>query len=391
MPGQGNNKTEKVRVGLIGVGNMGSFYAERLAKGEIDRAVLTAVSDDQPARLERWKDVAAFTDYRRLLKSKLVDAVVIATPHYAHTPIGIAALKKGLHVLVEKPVSVHKADALKLLAAHTNPNQVFAAMFNQRTDEYYRKVKEMIVSGELGEIRRVNWIITNWFRTEAYFASGGWRATWAGEGGGALLNQCPHQLDMLCWLVGLPDLVNAHCHFGKYHDIEVEDEVTAYLEFPGDCTGVFITSTGEAPGTNRLEIAGELGKVVFENDRLEFYQNDRPMSEFSRQSPEKFATPALTKHEFSGLNHGAQHLGVLRNFVDAILDGAPLIAPAREGLASVELANAMLLSSFTGRPVKLPLDARMYARHLKKRIAGSSATKTVETSSVASDLAGSFR
>lgn len=245
--------------------------------------------------------------------------------------------------------------------------------------------------GELGAIRRVNWIITNWFRSEAYYASGGWRATWAGEGGGALLNQCPHQLDMLCWLMGMPENVSAQCHFGKYHNIEVEDEVTAYLEYPGGCTGVFITSTGEAPGTNRLEITGDLGKVVYENDRIVFDRNAESMSVFSRTTKEKFATPGVTQEEFTGMDHGMQHTGILRNFTEAILDGTPLIAPAEEGLASIELANAMLLSSFMKRPVKLPLDAALYGRQLKKKIAESTAAKTVSTTADVADMTGSFR
>jgi len=370
---------------------MGSFYAGQLLKGEIPRAELVAVSDEDPLRLERWSSVETFVDYRKMLRSKKVDAVIIATPHYGHTPVGIASLKKGFHVLVEKPVSVHKSEAQKLISAHSNPKQVFAAMFNQRTDPYFLKIRDLIVRGELGKIHRVNWIITNWFRSEAYFSSGGWRATWAGEGGGALLNQCPHQLDMLCWLVGMPALVSAQCHFGKYHNIEVEDEVTAYLEYPGGCTGVFITSTGEAPGTNRLEITGDLGKVVYENDRIVFDRNTESMSVFSRTTPEKFATPGVTREEFTGMDHGMQHTGILRNFAEAILDGAPLIAPAEEGMASVELANAMLLSSFTGRPVKLPLDGKLYARHLKKKIAESRFAKTVSPTSGVADMTGSFR
>jgi len=369
---------------------MGSFYAERLAKGEITNAQLTAVCDSNPARLENWQNAEKFTDPEELLKSDLVDAVIIATPHYAHTTIGILALEKGLHVLVEKPISVHKSDAVKLIAAHRNPKQIFAAMFNQRTDNYFLKIKDLISRGELGELRRVNWIITNWFRSDAYYASSAWRATWAGEGGGVLLNQCPHQLDMLCWLVGTPSKVEAHCHFGKYHEIEVEDEVTAYLEYPNGCTGVFITSTGEAPGTNRLEVCGEKGKVVFENDNLTFYRNKEPMSEFARTSPDKFATPALTVEEFPGLDHGDQHLGIIRNFVAAITDGAALIAPAEQGLASVELANAMLLSSFERRSVDLPINAEVYAKHLNDRAAQSELKKKTSDSAPAS-MSGSFR
>ena len=379
-----------VRVGVVGLGNMGSFYADRLAKGEVGRASLSAVCDADAGRLARWGDVPRFDSCEAMLAARAVDAVIVATPHYSHTTIGIAALQAGLHVLVDKPISVHKADALCLLAAHADPRQVFAAMFNQRTDGYFLKIREWITRGELGTIRRVNWIITNWFRTAAYYASSPWRATWAGEGGGVLLNQCPHQLDLLCWLVGLPSAVRAHCYFGKYHDIEVEDEVTAYLEYDAGASGVFIAGTGEAPGTNRLEIAGELGKVLLEGDRLSFTRNAVAMSDFSRTTKESFAAPPTETIEFSGLDRGRQHLGILDNFIAAILDDAPLIAPARDGLASVELANAMLYSAFTGERVRLPIDAAAYASALQKRIDDSSRNKTAAASPPA-DISGSFR
>lgn len=384
----------QVRVGVIGVGGMGSFYADRVQKGEIPRAVLTAVCDADRSRLDRWSTVKTFTDAGELIESGEIDAVIICTPHYDHTPIGIAALKKGLHVLVDKPISVHKADAQKLVAAHKDPSQVFAAMFNQRTDGFFLKIKELIDSRALGEIRRANWIITSWFRSFAYYASSPWRATWAGEGGGVLLNQCPHQIDMLCWLLGMPVKVDARCHFGKYHDIEVEDEVTAYLEYPNGCTGIFITSTGEAPGTNRLEITGENGKVVFEHDKLVFYRNKQPMTEFSRTTSERFATPETEIIEYPGLDHGRQHLGVIENFVEAILDGKRLIAPAAEGLASVELANAMLMSEFEKRTVTLPLDPDAYAHRLEIKVKNSSYIKRKPATAPGvppSDMSGSYR
>jgi len=297
--------------------------------------------------------------------------VLIATPHFQHTSLGIQALQAGLHVLVEKPISVHKADAERLLAAHTRPDQVFAAVFNQRTDPCHLQLRHLVRSGELGEVRRVNWTITNWFRTENYYASGGWRATWAGEGGGILLNQCPHNLDLLQWMFGMPRRIRAFCQFGRYHAIEVEDDVTAYLEFPNGATGVFIASTGEAPGANRLEVAGERGRVVLENDRLVFTRNATPMSEFSRADPAPASRPATTETVLAPADRGEQHIGILKNFVEAILDGAPLIAPAAEGIHSVELANAMLLSTWRRQTVDVPIDARLYAETLRAKIAGS--------------------
>ncbi len=381
---------EPLRIGIIGLGNMGASYADRLAAGEVPGAILAAVADPRFERLARWPAARAFDDGEALIAAPGLDAVIIATPHYAHTDLGIAALEAGLHVLVDKPISVHKRDAERLIAAHRRPDRVFAAMFNQRTDGFFLKIRSLIRDGSLGAIRRIHWTSTHWFRTHAYYQSSAWRATWAGEGGGVLLNQAPHQLDMLCWLFGMPTAVTGFCSFGRYHDIEVEDDVTAYLEWSGGTHGVFITGTGEAPGTNRLEIAAENGRLVLEHDRLVFHRNETPMSEFSRTTPELFAAPKLQVEVFEGLDHGPQHLGILRNITAAIRGEEELIAPAREGLASVELANAMLLSAWEGRRVALPLDAALFARQLEARIAASTAKKSVRPADAA-DMTGSFR
>ncbi len=356
-----------VRLGIIGIGNMGSGHAEKIVSGKISRCELTAVCDPAPEKFTRYPNAKGFTRSDELIRSGAADAVLIATPHYDHTTIGIDALQRGLHVLVEKPISVHKADCERLIAAHRNPKQVFAAMFNQRTDPYYLKVRDLIRNGELGPIRRINWIITNWFRTEAYYKLGNWRATWAGEGGGVLLNQCPHNLDLFQWFFGMPKRVRGFCNIGRYHNIEVEDDVTAYFEYADGATAVFITSTGEAPGTNRLEITAENGKLVFDNDALVFTRNETPMTEFNRTAAKSFATPATKESKFTFPDHGGQHVEVLQNFIDAILDGKPLIAPAPEGIHSVELANAILFSSARNQTIELPFDAAAYEQHLKEK------------------------
>ncbi len=365
-----------VRLGIIGLGNMGAHHAANLLAGKVPRLTLTAVADANPARASVAPDAKFFTSPAKLMRSGLVDAVLIATPHYQHTPLGIAALRAGLHVMVEKPIAVHKAEADRLLVAYEalDKKPVFAAMFNQRTDRFYQRIRELIQSGELGEVRRINWTITTWYRTAAYYKSSAWRATWAGEGGGVLLNQCPHNLDLLQWLFGQPSRVRAHCRFGRYHQIEVEDDVTAYLEFPNGASGVFITSTGEAPGTNRLEVAGENGRLVYENDQLSFLRNSVPMGEFSQTSTDGFARPPSTEVSLTADGHGGQHNEILANFTAAILDGAPLISPAVEGSRSVELANAMLLSAWTDETIDLPMNATRYARLLKKKIATSPLT-----------------
>lgn len=384
---------DQVRIGIVGVGGMGSHHARYLLEGKVRRGRLTAVCDVDPARLKNFKDLKGFATADALIGSGEIDAVMVATPHYDHTTVGIAALKAGLHVLVEKPISVHKADCERLIAAYRarhGKGQIFAAMFNQRTDPHFIRVRKLIQEGELGQIRRTNWIITNWFRTQAYYDSGGWRATWRGEGGGVLLNQCPHNLDLFQWICGMPNRVRAFCSFGKYHGIEVEDEVTAYLEYPNGATGVFITTTGEAPGTNRLEIAGDRGKVVVENGNVTFVRNEVPSDTFLKTSKESFATPPTWNIEIPVSGSGGQHLEITQNFVDAIVDGKPLIAPAVEGIHSVELGNAMILSSLTGKTVDIPLDGAVFERALKKLVAGSKFKKTV-VAPVSTDLGKSWK
>jgi predicted dehydrogenase len=358
-----------VKLGVIGVGSMGRFHIGKLSGSR--NVTLTAVCDIEPGRAEQVaaeNRCAAYANHHDLLRDKVCDAVLIATPHYAHTTIGADALRAGLHVLVEKPISVHKADCERLIAAHKHRKQVFAAMFNQRTDPRYRKLRQLVRDGALGQLDRITWIITDWFRTEAYYASGGWRATWAGEGGGVLLNQCPHNLDLWQWMFGMPQRVRGFCRIGRKHDIEVEDEVTAYLDYDSGCSGVFITSTGEAPGTNRLEVAGEHGKVVIEGNAFRFTRNEGSANEFLRSTPELWARPDVWNVEIPVAGPGGQHAEILQNFIDAIVDGKPLIAPAAEGIKSVELGNAMLYSSETGRTVDMPLDGGAYERLLKHKI-----------------------
>ncbi|MBN1813992.1 MAG: Gfo/Idh/MocA family oxidoreductase [Anaerolineae bacterium] len=381
----------KVRLALIGVGNIGNLHLPNIQKLN-DKIELAAVCDIIPERAQTASQTwgcPAYLDSQTLLDDHICDAVLIATPHYAHTSIGIAALKAGYHVLAEKPISVHKADCERLIAAHKDKDLVFAAMFNQRTDPHYIKIKQLVEAGELGRFLRISWIITDWFRTDTYYASGGWRATWGGEGGGVLLNQCPHNLDLLQWICGMPTMVRGFCGIGKRHDIEVEDEVTAYLEFPGDCTGVFATSTGEAPGTNRFEIAGDRGKLVLEDGTITFVRNETPATEFLRTSKASFAKPDVETITFPVEGTGGQHAEILENFADAILEGQDLIAPAEEGIRSVELGNAMLYSSLIGRPVELPLDGEAFERELKKLIATSTYVKG-EVAEADVDMGDSF-
>jgi len=381
----------KVRLGIIGLGNIGQHHLAYLTAGKVNRAEVVAVSDAVPAKLEKCKPLKTFTDGEELIRSGLVDAVIIATPHYQHTTLGIAALKQGLHVMVEKPISAHKADAERLIAAHQqHPKLVFAGMFQLRAEPRYLKIRKLVQGGDLGEIVRMSWIITDWFRTEAYYASGGWRATWKGEGGGVLLNQCLHNLDALQWLLGMPARVRGFCQLGRFHNIEVEDNVSTYFEYPNRATGMFVSSTGEAPGTNRFEIAGTRGKLLLEADKLSFKRNDSDMLEFSRTARLGFAKPEVWNVEIPITAAATPHATLMQNFVNAILEGEPLIAPGEEGVHSVELANVILYSSLIGQTVQLPMDSAAYEQKLNELIATSKLEKkVVEVSN--EDFANSFR
>jgi predicted dehydrogenase len=380
-----------VRLGIIGLGNIGQHHFGYLSAGKVSGAELVAVSDAVPAKLDRYMPLRTFTDGEELIRSGLVDAVIIATPHYQHTTLGIAALKQGLHVMVEKPISAHKADAERLIAVHKrHPKQVFAGMFQLRAEPRYLKMQKLIQGGDLGDIVRMSWIMTDWFRTEAYYASGGWRATWKGEGGGVLLNQCLHNLDSMQWLLGMPARVRGFCQLGRFHHIEVEDNVSAYLEYPNGATGIFVSSTGESPGTNRFEIVGTRGKLVLERDRISFTRNEADMIEFSRTARLGFAKPDVWNVEVPFENAPNPHATLMQNFVNAILDGEPLIAPGEEGIHSVELANVILYSSLIDQTVALPMDSAAYEKKLNQLIADSKVEKKVVAVSN-EDFAASFR
>ncbi|MCP4643444.1 MAG: Gfo/Idh/MocA family oxidoreductase [bacterium] len=368
---------DAVRLGIIGVGGMGTSHSRYLREGKIDRCTLTAVCDVDAERLKDFDGIKTFSDSKELIRSGEVDAVLIATPHYDHTTIGIDAFEQGLHVLVEKPISVHKADCERLIAAYKKTDRVFSAMFQLRTNPYFKRIKKILASGELGEILRTNWVVTAWFRTQAYYDSGGWRATWEGEGGGVLLNQCPHNLDLFQWMCGMPSKVRAFCGFGKYHAMETEDDVTAYFQYPNGATGIFIASTGEAPGTDRLEIVGDRGKLIYENGAITIVRTEQSVREFRETAPGGFDKPDTWNIEIPVKDSESGHSVITQNFINAILDGEDLIAPAEDGIYSVEMANAMLMSATLDQTVHVPIDAAAYEQKLKQLAAESTFEKKV--------------
>jgi len=380
-----------IRIAVIGYGNMGRGHAAYLNDNRVPGAVLGAIVDIDPAVLgkarEAYPHVGHFESTAALIESKSVDAVIVATPHYFHPPLAIDALNAGLHALIEKPAGAYSKQVRELNAVAEKSDKVFGIMFNQRTNGANQKLRELVQSGELGEIKRTQYVISDWFRSQQYYDSGGWRATWAGEGGGVLLNQAPHNLDLWQWICGMPKRVRAFCGFGRYHDIEVEDDVTAYVEYENGATGVFVTTTGEAPGSKFLEISADRGKVVLRDGKLTFYRTTEPVSKFLRETPFAFSQPEVWTIDIPWRN-GEDHVGITKNWVDSIVNGTPLLAPGIEGIHGTELANAMLLSAWTDSWVDLPLDDDLYFAELQKRVATGRKKDVVEAKTF--DLSGSY-
>lgn len=390
---------DTVRIGIVGIGNIGSFHATYLARGRVEGAVLAAVCDNRPERLD-WARAtlgdgfAAFGDYDAMLASGAIDAVLIAVPHYLHPPFAVQAFARGLHVLVEKPAGAYAKQVREMDAAAAASGRVYAVMFNQRTTPAVNKVKELLDAGELGALKRVAYTMTAMYRTQAYYDSGGWRGTWSGEGGGVLMNQAPHNLDIWLRLCGLPARVRGFCYEGKNRVLECEDEVTAYVEYEGGATGVGFFSTSEPVPVNRLELVGTRGRIVLQDESsLTFQRAPVDEREFNARSREGFAkqdawTCAIPVGTLE--NYQQSHLLVTQNFVAAIRTGAPLIAPGPEGIRVTQLANAIYLSSWLDRTVAFPVDEDLYHAELRKRIAASSFVKPPVVERTFDDMARTF-
>ncbi|WP_186445856.1 Gfo/Idh/MocA family protein [Paenibacillus cremeus] len=390
----------KLKIGLIGLGNIGGHHVNYLST--MDNVELVGVCDINKAKADEVAAKAGTTAYyshTELFDKSGLEAVIIAVPHYDHTPISIEAFERGLHVLCEKPLAVHVNDANKSIAAYeaakqSNPDLVFGLMFQERTFPFYMKIKNFIQSGELGQLTRATWIHTDWFRSQRYYDSGDWRATWAGEGGGILTNQCPHTLDMYQWLFGVPAQITGHAHIGKYHHIEVEDEVTAYFEHANGMIGHLIVTTAELPGTNRLEIIGENGKLVYENEKLVFYRNRMSMLKYSMETEGKFERVETWYTEIPvNTKVATGHKVVTEKFVRKVLTGqGELIAHGSEGVNGLQIANGIMLSSFNKQTVNVPIDGDAFESKLQELIKTSKFVKKSAQAEAAatSDFSKSF-
>jgi len=360
-----------VRLGIVGYGLMGQGHAQGIFDGKVPGCELTAVCDTNPMQFKKISaerpNIKTFDNVTAMLKSGAVDAVLISTPHYDHPIIAMEAFANKIHVMVEKPAGVFTKNVRDMNVKAAESGVVFGMMYNQRTNPMFRKMRDMVANGELGELKRNSWIITDWYRPQAYYNAGGWRATWKGEGGGVLINQCPHNLDLWQWICGMPKRVTAFAHNGKWHNIEVEDDVTAYVEYENGATGIFVTSTADCPGTNRFEVLGDLGKLVCENDQLVHYKLDMSERAFNRTNTEMFASPKAERTVIDCPGEYTMHQGVLAAFVRKIKGEGELIAKGEEGISGLTISNAIHLSSWLGRTVELPLDEDLFLAELEKR------------------------
>lgn len=384
---------EKIKFGIIGFGNMGRTHAKNVAEGKVPQMELSAICDISEAKLreakELYPDVPLFESPTDLYKSGICDAVIIAVPHYDHPSLVKEAFEYNLNVITEKPAGVYTAQVLEMNEAAKNSDKLFGIMYNQRTNPMYQKIRNMVKSGELGHIKRISWTVTTWYRPQAYHDSGSWRSTWKDEGGGALINQNPHQLDLWQWMFGMPDKITAFVSYGKYYDIEVEDDVTAFFEYENGTTGTYITSTGETPGTNRLEIACDMGRIIVENEKMIFERNVISEREHNEKNTEPFAQPECWKCEIPVSGIGEQHVGILKDFANALINKTPLLAPGEEGIDGLTISNAIHYSSWTNKTVDIKnFPHEDFYNILKDKIKSSTMVKNLREKT--SDTAGTY-
>lgn len=352
---------DTVRVGVIGTGGMGSGHCAMLPN--IPETTLVAICDtDEKTRDEIGAkyDVPTFATHGELIGSGLVDAVIIATPHYFHPPIAEEAFAQGLHVLSEKPLGVTVGAVDKMIAAANASGKKFSVMYQMRAEPASLAAKKIVESGTLGEIYRTS-LIMGWYRSQAYYDSGGWRATWKGEGGGVLINQAPHALDLFTWLGGLPTQITGQTRT-RLHDIEVEDEAFAFLEYANGAHGYLYASTTETPGVQRLEICGDKGKLLLENGKVELTEIGQPIRQFTTENTEMWAAPKTERVpvDLPAPTELKDHAIITQNWARAILHGEPLLSPGVEGLNAVELINGIILSGKTGKAVPVPVPRTDY-------------------------------
>jgi len=305
---------------------------------------------------------AFYEDYRQMLAEVKPDVAVIVTPHPLHPSMTIDCLRAGCHVLVEKPMAIDVASADEMIEEAKKSGRILAINFQQRFRPVIEKARAIIAAGEIGPLVRTL-SVEPWFRTAFYYRTAVWRAKWTSEGGGVLLNQAPHTLDLLCHLAGMPRKVWGWTRT-LYHAIEVEDTAQAMLEYPNGAPGYLTVSTTEVGVEQRVQIVGEKGAIELVGDKMTVYRIHPSTREFMTGSTEMFAKPETVAEMLDLPDTSGAHVAVYRDLKAAIQEGRPPRADGREAIMSLELANAITLSSYSGQPVTLPLDRKAYGELL---------------------------
>ncbi|MDD4316092.1 MAG: Gfo/Idh/MocA family oxidoreductase [Clostridia bacterium] len=367
-----------VCIAVIGIGRIGSVHARNLKKGKVTGARLVAICDVQKQAYstfcEKYGFIPCYEDYKLMLEEIKPRAVIIATEHYFHTEIAEYCIENGVDVLVEKPVGVTTEAVKKLIAvSKSHPEVKAAVMYNQRTNPLYARAKRLVKSGALGKVVRINYIITDWYRSQAYYNEGGWRASFCGEGGGALINQCIHQLDLLQWIAGMPKSVWVRA-FTKNRNITVENDVTALFRYEDDVFCSFSASTHELRGTNRLEIAGDKGRIVIDGLRMKYYAFAKSEGEINASTQNGYGavqrkTLRYSYFRFKFVARLGEQRKLIQNFVNSLNNNSPLLSPLTDGLNAVELINAAYLSAWENKEIAIPIDDRNYVDMLSSKIA----------------------
>lgn len=359
-------QAKRLRIGVVGVGGMGYGHCKTM-RADVPELELAAVSDSDAARAEKVAQefgVRAFGSWEEMVKSKLCQAILVATPHPFHPEIAVAAMKRKLHVLTEKPLSERVSTADKMLATAKKKGVVLAVMFQQRFAGPFAKAIEIARSGRLGKLLRAFAAMPD-VRTQAYYNAGGWRATWRGEGGGVLINQSPHMTDIFVQLAGLPEKVRGRVST-RMHDIEVEDCADALLTYKDGGIGYIYASTIEPGGEGRIELFCENGRLLVTGGDVKLWEYKPAVSEFIRGATDMWARHKAEPVPVEFAKEWPNHKAVMKNFARHILFGEELLCSGESGLGQLELANAIILSGKTGKEVTLPLNRGAYDRLLKK-------------------------
>ena len=361
----------RLRYGVIGAGVIAPLHLQAIAAlDDVELAGISALDREAAAALAREAGCASFADHRELLALE-PDVVVVCTPHPSHPALTIEALEAGAHVLVEKPLAPEAREGDAMIEAADRTGRLLGVCFQQRFRPVIAAAHGLLAAGRLGELVRVS-IVDPLYRPNAYYGTAGWRGTWEGEGGGVLMNQAPHTLDLLCHLAGPPATVWGVSR-RRAQPMEAEDTATALLEYANGALGTLAVSTTE-PGVQRIELVGDRGRIEIVGETIAFERFEPPLSEHLRTATEMFEQPAIVSESVELPPGRGDHFDVHEDFAAAIRTSAAPRVPARDALWPLELANAIVLSSHAGHAVPLPVDRDAYASLLADLRSGKVAT-----------------